>query len=200
MRVVGLTGGIASGKSFVSSLFETLGAFIIDADEVYHRLLETEEITTKIGETFGLEFFNKDCKVDRKKLGRLVFSDPKSLEALNFITHPAVIREIDRILNDAKARGKALLFILSVPLLFEVGFDKEVEETIVVSVNRATQIDRLCKRSNLSMEEAIKRIDSQMPLSEKETRASFIIHNGDSRSKTEEQVAQLYKKLTDKKS
>lgn len=197
MKVVGLTGGIASGKSFVTSILENLGAFVIDADEVYHSLLDTKKITDKFKAVFGIEFFDDNGKIDRRKLGRHVFSHPEALKKLNAITHPVVREKINDILARARSE-QAPLAILSVPLLFEVGLDKEVEEVIVIFVERDTQIERLCRRSNLTIEEAIKRIDSQMSLQEKEKRASYIIKNGASRAETETQVRELYKKLTNR--
>ena len=196
MIIVGLTGGIASGKSFVSDAFKSLGAFVVDADDVYHKLLDTKEMTAVIKEVFGYEFFDDNRKVDLKKLGRYVFSNKAALTKLNAVTHPIVIKEINNIINDVRREGKARLCIVSVPLLFEVGFDKEVEKTIVVTVERAMQIKRLCYRSALTEEEAVRRIDSQMPLVEKVNRASIVIDNNKSKALTETQVESIYKELT----
>jgi len=199
MKIIGLTGGIASGKSFVSQIFAELGAYIVDADEIYHYLLKSEEMKNIIKEAFGVEFFDKNGELDRKKLGRLVFSDKDSLTKLNSISHPLVRRDIRNALNLLKKKEstdpETLIAIVVVPLLFEFGFYTEVDETVVVTVDRETQINRLCSRSSLSKEDAVKRIDAQMLLSEKEKLADYVIDNKKSKTITRKQVEQLFTKL-----
>ena len=197
MRVIGLTGGIASGKSFVAELLEKLGAAVVDADVVYHELLAQKELRAKISQEFGADFFLPDGSLDRKKLGKLVFSDKSALSRLNAITHPAVRAELFvRLKAFCERQPPPLIAVVVVPLLYEVGWDEHVEAVVVVSVDEKTQIERLMNRNGWSRDEALARIGSQMPMTEKVKRADYVVDNSGQRDKTEELIKEVYEKLT----
>ena len=197
MRIIGLTGGIASGKSFVAELLEKLGAAVVDADVVYHELLAQKELREKISQEFGTDFFLPDGSLDRKKLGKLVFSDKSALSRLNDITHPAVRAELfARLKAFSERQPPPKLAVVVVPLLYEVGWDEHVEAVVVVSVDDKTQIERLMNRNGWSRDEALARIGSQMPLAEKVKRADYVVDNSGQRDKTEKLIKEVYEKLT----
>ena len=196
MRVVGLTGGIASGKSFVAELLTGLGAAVVDADIVYHELLSRDELRKKISDEFGDDFFFPDGTLNRKKLGKLVFSDKSALKRLNAITHPVVRAELFARLKAFQEQKPApLVAVVVVPLLYEVGWDEHVEAVIVVTVDEKTQIERLMNRNGWSRDEALARIGSQMPLAEKVKRADYVINNSGQRDETKELVKDIYERL-----
>ena len=192
MRVVALTGGIASGKSFVAARFEHLGATVIDGDDVYHQLLREGDLSARLREAFGDRFFFEDGSLDRRSLGVHVFADPAELARLNALTHPIIIR---RILHDvalAGHRSDCPLVVVVAAILFEAGWDRHFDTIIVVSVSREKQIQRLRQRSHLSWDEATKRIDSQLSLGEKISRAHHVIPNSGTREETLVLVDELW--------
>ncbi len=196
MKKVGLTGGIATGKSYVSKVLLAAGAAIIDADDVYYELLREKSLPEALREKFGSEYFLDDGSLNRKKLGQLVFSETSAMAELNAIAHPAVRREIDRRLDEFQNSSKppAIVFVV-IPLLYEVGWEKRLEKVVVVHLSEEEQIKRLVDRSKLSEEDAIVRIRAQMPLSEKMNRASYLIDNGGSKEDTAKRVKDLLAEL-----
>ncbi|MFO8100913.1 MAG: dephospho-CoA kinase [Dehalococcoidia bacterium] len=195
MITVGLTGGVASGKSTVSGMFAELGAYIIDYDILAREVVEPgQEAWEAIIAEFGPDVLNDDSTLNREILGRIVFDDPQKLEKLNRITHPAVFAEAEkRVQEIVKADSKAVI-IKDVPLLIETGIHKTVDKVVVVSVLHETQMQRL-KERGFTEEEAARRISSQMPISEKETYADFVISNDGTFAQTREQVERIYHML-----
>ncbi|ADL68623.1 MULTISPECIES: dephospho-CoA kinase [Thermoanaerobacterium] len=178
MEVIGLTGGIASGKSTVSSILRSLGAFIIDADVVSREIMikGTKTYNILVNE-FGKEILRKDGEIDRKKLGNLVFADKQKLNRLNEITHPEIIRRIKEIIEEERKNGKEKAIILDAALLIEMRLFNMVDEVWLVVVDKKTQIRRLMKRDNLNYNDALNRIKSQMSIEDKMKYADFIINN-----------------------
>lgn len=194
--VIGLTGGIASGKSFVSRKLRELGAVVIDADQVAREVVQPgKPAWASIIREFGRTVLNPDGSLDRKKLGRLVFSDQEKLKKLNEITHPYIIREIKRLLENCYRSGEHKIVVLDIPLLFEVGLDELVDEVWVVYVDAATQVERLMERDGLSEEEALQRISSQMPLEEKARRAHRVIDNRGTPEETVRQIMEIWNEV-----
>ncbi|MBI4859192.1 MAG: dephospho-CoA kinase [Candidatus Riflebacteria bacterium] len=188
--LVGLTGGIASGKSLVTAELERLGAAVEDADRVYHDLLETDlELRERLVLEFGPEFLCADGRLDRRKLGALVFSDPVALGRLNRMTHPAVRSVLERRMS---ATGTGLLY-LSVPLLIENGLDARMDRIVVVYCTRDQQIARLAARGGLSVDESARRVDAQLPLEEKRRHAHRVIDNTGTVDATLEQVRAMHR-------
>lgn len=192
MKVIGLTGGIASGKSVVADYLAELGARVIDADEIAHELVRPGMPSwDDIGRVFGPDFILENGEVDRIRLGELVFSNPGARMALNAITHPRIIREIKAQLKAAAEAGVEIA-VVAAALLIEAEMLPMVEEVWLVAVSRDTQIRRLMQRNRLEREEAEMRIDSQMPLPEKMKYANRIINNEGPLSETKSQIDQLW--------
>lgn len=178
MRILGLTGGIASGKSTVSKVFRELGAYIIDADKVAHQIMEPGNPAWRdVINHFGDSILNSDSTINREKLGDMVFGNAELLDDLNKITHPRVMERFKDELQCIKTNSPDAIVIFEVPLLYETHLERLCELVIVVWVDRETQITRLMLRDNISREAAIKRIDSQMDLDEKAKKADYVIDN-----------------------
>lgn len=196
MILVGLTGGIASGKSEVSRIFKKLGAHIIDADEIAHALLEPNTPTwKKVVESFGTDILRPDQTIDRKRLGQMVFDDPKKLAVLNAILHPSVFAEKERRQKAIAQADPQSVVVFDVPLLIETRAHAWADKVIVVTVDRKTQLKRLMERNGLSRQEAHKRIRAQMPLSKKAKYADYLIDSREPLSKMEIQIHQIFEEL-----
>ena len=198
--IIGLTGGIASGKSTVAKMFKELGAKIVDADELGHRvILPGKPAWKKVVNLFGPEILKDDLNIDREKLGKIVFNDPEGLKNLNAITHPEIIKLIAKEIKEAKKRSspeeKEEILIIDAALIYEAKIDNLMDKIIVVYTEEEEQFRRLGQRSNLSKEEALKRIKSQIPLKEKAKRADYVIDNSNSLDQTRKQVEKAWKKL-----
>ena len=193
MKIIGLTGGIASGKSTAARILRSMGAVTIDSDQIARRVVEPGKPAWKdIVEYFGQEILNQDSSLNRIKLGLHVFSDPGKLRKLNEITHPRIIEAIREELQRIKSRSPQSVVVLEVPLLYETNMDSLCDAVWVVWVDRATQIDRLMARDGISREEAVKRIDSQLSLDEKAQRADIVINNSGDGSNMQEELRQHY--------
>ena len=196
MIVVGLTGGVATGKTTVAKMFKQCGAAVIDADQLAHDVVMPGKPSWRqVVKAFGKAVLNPDRTLNRRELGALVFGNRAKLRRLERIIHPRVAREQQRLVRRI-AKGKPhSVIIYEVPLLFEAGVDKRVDTTIVVTANRETQITRLKKRNGLTRAEAIRRIRSQMPLAKKIQRADHVLNGAFPRSSLRKQVGQLFKHL-----
>jgi dephospho-CoA kinase len=193
MRVLGLTGGIGSGKSLVSQRFRELGADVIDADQLAREVVEPGAPTLdEIRKSFGEEILLENGRLNRPKLASMIFGDPAARARLDAITHPAIQERMrQEVANRAERPG---LLILDIPLLYENGRQDQVEKVIVVWVDRPTQLIRLMQRSGLSHSQAEERIDSQMPLDEKRRRADEVIDNTGTIEETQRQVDAIYER------
>lgn len=199
MKIIGLTGGIASGKSTVSRALQDLGAIVIDADEVAHTIIEPGKPAWEdIVEHFGSEVLNPDQTIDREKLGAIVFNDPERLQELNQITHPRVGEQFKQMIKNIKSQQADAVLFIEVPLLYETHMDRICDEVWVVWVDEETQIQRLMKRDGLSREDALKRIDAQMSLDEKAKRADVVIDNSFSIEETIETATRYYNNIISK--
>ena len=197
MLIVGLTGGIVSGKTTVAKMFKELGAQVIDADEIARKIVRPgEKAWQDIVEYFGPEILKEDQEINRKKLAGIVFSNKEKLAALNSITHPEITLLLKKQINRLKNKyQKNIICIVEAPLLFEAHLEDMMDKIIVVYLNREEQLKRLLLRNNLTREEAIQRIESQMPLEEKLSRADYVIDNCFSLQQTKKQVLQVWKEL-----
>ncbi len=196
MILVGLTGGVATGKSTVAKMFKQCGATVIDADRLAHDAVKPgKPAWCQIVKAFGKTVLNPDRTLNRRELGALVFGNRTKLRQLERIIHPRVAREQQRLVRRIATRKPHTVVIYEVPLLFEAGVDKRVDTTIVVTADRDTQIVRLKKRNGLSRAEAIRRIRSQMPLAKKIQRADHVLNGTFPRPFLRKQVGQLFKNL-----
>ena len=198
MQIIGLTGGIASGKSTVSQMLKALGARVLDADAIYHQLIQPEgrepsPLARQIGERFE-GVLKADGTIDRKALGSQVFGNQELLVALGQITHPAVAKEFGRQMDALRAQGLPRL-VYDVPLLFERGLNSGMDEVIVVWVPPEIQRQRLMQRDGITAEEADRRLASQLPLNDKRDRATRVIDNSGSLDDTRRQVEATWAEL-----
>ncbi|MGI6706365.1 MAG: dephospho-CoA kinase [Clostridia bacterium] len=199
MYVIGLTGGIASGKSTISNHLRTLGAYIIDADEIGHMLLEkdTEELAA-IKKVFGSAIFLPNGSLDRKALGNLVFSDSKALMKLNRIVHPGIKRVVEETLDKLGQEGNVKVAVIDAALLIEAGWYDMVDEVWLVTIDEAEQVRRLMDRNKLTYEASKNRIKSQMPQDRKLKYAHRIIDNTGSREDTFRMINLIWMDLIEK--
>ena len=196
MLVVGLTGGICSGKSTVAAMFGRLGAVVIDADRVAHELQAPgQPLFEAIVSAFGREVVGGDGRIDRRRLGAIVFEDPRARARLEQILHPAIVEECEQRIRQARASG-AVVCILDAALLIESGRHARFDIMVLVEASEAVQLDRLTARMGLGREEAMQRIRSQMPIEEKRRHAKFVIENGGPLEETERQVRAVWKQLS----
>lgn len=186
--VVGLTGGIASGKSTVSSILIEKGITVIDADIEARLAVENgEEAYYEIVSQFGVEVLHSDESIDRGKLGSIIFHNQEKRFVLNNIVHPAVRKRMIIKKEKAIADGERLI-IMDIPLLFESKLTSLVDRTLLVYVDETVQLERLMERNQLSEEDAIARIHSQMPLKEKIQLADAVINNNGTIEETKKQL------------
>ena len=176
MIVVGLTGGIATGKSTVAQMFKHCGAIVIDADQLARDVVRRgKPAWREIVKVFGNTVLNPDGSLNRRVLGTIVFKDRRKLRRLERIVHPRVAREQQRVASRIAARFPHAVMVYEVPLLFESGAHTRVDKSIVVTADRETQIARLKRRNGMTRTEALRRIKTQMPLAEKVRRADVVL-------------------------
>ncbi len=196
--IIGLTGGIVGGKSTAASMFKDLGAKIVDVDKIGHSvILPHRPAWKKIIRLFGKDFLRNDLTIDRGKLGKIVFTNQTLLKKLNEITHPEIIKVIKKEINLAKNKtyNQEKILIIDAALIYEAKMDRLMDKIIVVYINEDEQAKRLIKRNDLSKEEALQRIKSQMPIKEKVKMADYVIDNSNSMDETKKQVEKIWKKL-----
>lgn len=196
MKVIGLTGNIACGKSLVAVMLEELGAKVIDFDDVARIIVEPhQQAWHEIVDTFGRDVLNPDDTIDRQALGEIIFNDPDKREILNKITHPKII-QYTREKIEQYNREDIEVVIIEAALIVERGGLKDLLEKLVVVISdEESQLKRLTKRNGLSRREAISRINSQMPTEEKLKHADYIIDNSGSETETQKQVENLWSTL-----
>jgi dephospho-CoA kinase len=196
MILVGLTGGVATGKSTVAKMFKQCGAAVINADLLARQVVEPGKPAWRaIVKLFGKTVLNQDRSLDRQALGSIIFHNPKKRRQLERIIHPRVAREQTRLTKAITRKDPNAVVIYEVPLLFEAGVDKRVDKIIVVTADRNIQIARLKKRNGLSRAEAIRRIRSQMPLAKKTQQADHLLNGTLPRPSLRRQVGQLFRSL-----
>ena len=197
--IIGLTGGIASGKSTAAAYLESLGAVQIDADVISHDLTAPGgEALEEIRETFGGEVFRPDGTLDRAAMAEIVFADPAARRALEGIMHPRVQRIMMSRVDEAAESGARLVF-LNVPLLFETGMDALCDETWTLQAKPETQLQRLMERDGLDEAAAQERIDSQMSADERAKRATAVISTDCPLERTQAELNNLYHNVLKRK-
>ena len=196
MVKIGLTGGIASGKSTVSNMLRSLGATVIDADQIAHQLMKPErELWQKVVDFFGEEILQSNGEIDRSELGEIIFNNPQKKEALDQLTHPTIIAKIKEKVENLNCKHK--IVIADVPLLIEVEIMDFFAEVWLVYVKREVQIKRLMSRDNTDRATAVNKIEAQMSLKRKKEYADRIIDNNGSEEELEKQVQKLWKEITE---
>jgi len=193
--VIGLTGGIASGKSTVSAKLKELGAAVIDADLLARDVVRKGEIAyNKIVQCFGADILLPGGDIDRKKLGDIVFSDKEKLELLNSITHPEIINRMKERIQELKAEG-AKVIVVDAAILIEMGLHKYVDSVWVLSVDRETQLKRLAERDKYDYREAENRINSQFTDEVRKKYADVVIDNSKPIEEVEKRLEELWNNI-----
>lgn len=198
MLNVGLTGGIASGKSTVAKMFEDKGAYLIDFDALAHFAEEPDQPAWKaVVEVFGRDILNEDETINRAKLGLIVFSDQEKLSRLNSIVHPAVFDLWRQRMGDVRKINLRAIVIADIPLLIEVRMQHLFDVVILVHASPEHQIRRLTDRNACSREDAESRLGAQMPIDEKIPHADFVIDNRGSIEITRSVVDAVWEELVE---
>jgi dephospho-CoA kinase len=198
MILVGLTGGIATGKSTVAKMFERCGAHTIDADILARQAVEPGKPAWRaIVRSFGKAVLNADRTLNRAALGQIVFRDKTKLRRLERLIHPHVARMQERITKTIARKHPKAVILYEAPLLFEAGVDRRMDLVVVVTADRRTQIARLKARNGFSRSEALRRIQSQIPIKQKVAAADYVLDGTTPRTRLLSQVRRLYRELRD---
>ncbi len=193
--VLGLTGGIASGKSTVAEIFLDLGAVVVSADALARKVVEPgSAVLAEIASVFGSRVLDKEGSLNRKVMAELIFRDAKARTVLNRITHPAIARMADHEFQEYEKSGASLI-VYDAPLLFEARAEGQVDKILLVTIDPTEQLRRLMARDGLGREQALARISSQMPQAVKAARADYFIDNSGSLEETRRQVRELMERL-----
>jgi dephospho-CoA kinase len=191
-----LTGGVACGKTTVARYFQELGARIIDADRIGHELLAPGLPTAQeVLRTFGEEILGPDGRIDRKKLGNRVFSDPEQLRLLNAIVHPQLIARLHELAAEELRLNCQTVVIIDAALIFEWGLDKSLAKVIAAWCRPEQQLERLVAKTGMPRTQAEQRIRAQMPAEEKRRRADFVIDCSGTLEQSRAQVGSIYTEL-----
>jgi dephospho-CoA kinase len=196
MLIVGLTGGMACGKSFVAAALRELGCYVIEADDVGHEVMQPDgEAYAEVVAAFGTGIVDPQGSIDRPKLAGMVFGNPAQLECLNSIVHPAVRKRTQLRFSEIGERDPHAVIVYVAAILMESGAWREVDKIIVVSCGRAQQIERAMHRPGAVESGVLARLESQMPLEKKRTFADYVIDTSGEKEDTLRQTAKVYEDL-----
>lgn len=197
MLKIGLTGGIGSGKSSVSAILKSWGAYVFDADKIAKSILnENESAQNEVITEFGTDVLGADGKIDKIKLSRVVFHDEDHQIKLNAIIHPYVFSEIDKEFETVLNKGKHDIFVVDAALIYESGADTHMDYVLVVTSHLGLRIERALSKGDLSREEFLKRADLQWPDEDKIHLADFVIQNNGSEEDLLNETKKTYDLLT----
>lgn len=195
MKVIGITGGMGTGKTTAAAMFRDLGAAVLDADKIAHDLLKPGTACFRaVVKLLGKDILRQG-RIDRKRVAEQVFPDARRLKALEGIIHPKVEREMRARIAGYRKGGRVKAVVLDVPLLFEAGFDRLVDIIIVVSSVQKQQVERAVRNLGMTRAEALRRIRAQMPLKEKKLLADMVINNRGSRTELRREIRKIWKQL-----
>jgi dephospho-CoA kinase len=196
MLIVGLTGGIASGKSTIADMFKKEGAYIIDIDMISRDVVKPGKPAWQdVVHIFGKEVLNEDQTLNRKKVGDIVFSDAEKRKKLEEIIHPKITAETLMKINEIAKKDNQAIVIIDIPLLIETDKQDTVNKVVLVYTSPQGQIERLVKRDGLSLEDAHKRLTSQMPIENKKKYAHYIINNEEPLKEVQKRVKEIFREL-----
>lgn len=193
---MGITGSLGSGKTTCTGMFKKLGAVCIDADKIYHSLCKPQGVLyKKIISVFGEDVLTRNKKIDRKKLGKIVFRNRAVLNRLNRITHPAIIKTMKDKLSKLKKSKRSKMIVIDAPLLVEAGLVEMVDRLIVVQLNKKRLISRV-RKLGMSKHEIVKRIRNQAPQASKIKLADYVIDNNGSLKQTKKQIKNIWEAIS----
>ena len=196
--VIGLTGGIGTGKSTVSQILKDRGFPVIDLDVISHEVIEFSSVVEKIVQNFGREVLDENedgnCTISREKLGKIIFANKEKRLALNSIMHPEILKVMHKKILECKSEKNKIIFV-EVQLLFEVQWEKEFDYILLVDAKRDMQVRRVLERDKRSEEEALNIINSQMSLDEKREKSDFVIENDGNMDDLNKKVYKFLKSL-----
>ena len=196
--VIGLTGGIGTGKSTVSQILKDRGFPVIDLDVISHEVIEFSSVVEKIVQNFGREVLDENedgnCTISREKLGKIIFANKEKRLALNSIMHPEILKVMHKKILECKSEKNKIIFV-EVQLLFEVQWEKEFDYILLVDAKRDMQVRRVLERDKRSEEEALNIINSQMSLDEKREKSDFVIENDGNMDDLNKKVDKFLKSL-----
>ena len=198
MQLIGLTGGIATGKSTVSAMLKKAGAIIIDADRIARDVIKKGlPAYREIVAQFGIEVLLPDGEINRNMLGDIIFNDHQKKQLLNSIVHPHVNQEVNRQIKKIQKTHPNAVIVLDIPLLIEAGMHDDLSEIIVVYTPQDIQIQRLMQRDRISEADALARVQSQMSIEEKKQQATLVIDNSGTIENTRRLTLDIFKRLKD---
>ena len=196
--IIGLTGGIGTGKSTVSQILKDRGFSVIDLDVISHEVIEFSSVVEKIVQNFGREVLDEDeagnCTISREKLGKIIFANKEKRLVLNSIMHPEILKVMHKKILECKSEKNKIIFV-EVQLLFEVQWEKEFDYILLVAAKRDMQVRRVLERDKRSEEEAWNIINSQMSLDEKREKSDFVIENDGNMDDLNKKVDKFLKSL-----
>jgi dephospho-CoA kinase len=196
MLRVGLTGGLASGKSFVAATFASMGCLVVKADDIGHLVLEPAgEAYPHVIAEFGREILDANGRIDRRILGERVFGEPERLEKLNAMVHPPVRARIEALIRKFAASNPGGIAVIEAAILIETGSARSYDRMIVAVCREEQQIRRAIERDHLTREQVIERLHRQMPLAEKVKYADFIVDTSGTKESTVEQTRVVFASL-----
>jgi dephospho-CoA kinase len=197
MPTIALTGNFGMGKTTVLQLFNGLGAYTINIDDVVHAILDKPSIAKKISRLLGRDVLSNssgELSINKKRTAAIIFTDSEKRRELEQIIHPRVLKEIKRMVAAIARRKRDSVIVFEIPLLFEAGYERYFDSTITVHSTRKTAFKRLSKKG-FSKNDSLKRMNAQMPISRKKKMADFLIDNNDSIEKTETRVKRVFRKI-----
>ncbi|MEW6161911.1 MAG: dephospho-CoA kinase [Nitrospirota bacterium] len=194
MLLVALTGNYGMGKSTVLHMFRDLGAITLNTDKIVEALLRENDVLRKIRKLLGDKVFDKNDSLNKKKVADIIFRNDLLRHSLEDILHPLVFEKIKYFSDDIRAKDKDKVLIIAAPLIYERGYESKFDRTVVVHTKEENAIDRL-EKHGISREEALLRLNAQLPIEEKLKRADFLIDNNGTIEETMAQVKVAYKKL-----
>jgi len=196
MLIVGLTGGVASGKTTVSRVLKEEGAYIIDADQMARELVRPHTPAwKKLVKAFGKDILREDGSIHRKKLADKVYADLGQRKLLNQILHPRIRKEMERRAKEIGQKDPEAVVVIDAPLLVELGDHRKMDKLVVVTSTRTQQIERLKERDGISPEQALRIFSSQMPVEDKVKLADFVIRNEGSFQETKKKTREVFQEL-----
>lgn len=199
MIVIGVAGGIASGKSIVCRVFEDLGGIVINADVIGHETLTDPEVRDRLVEAFGREILDGEGAIHRPALGRIVFGNPAARERLNAIVHPPLVGEIRRRIDERRASGFGGVVVVDAALIVEWNERALVDVLVIVTAPEALRIERLMARNKLTLEAAAQRVASQLTDEERMVHADYVIDNSGTVEELEDKARETWKRIVKRK-